>query len=151
MIKFNGDYEKLEALGYKFHKLFAKEYPVYEKDGVWIWVDANVEFADMYGLSHLLLTAIKTNEQVLSEFGMTVYNKENNTLEPRSRKHEHVAVYAAKKGISIHEVYIIMNSNGEKSEEYFADYAAYFRETKFYSIEEKTITAIQELINLGYI
>lgn len=52
-IKFTGDFKKLIPMGFKFHKLFANNYKVYEKDEVWIWVayGGYVEIDDHYGKS----------------------------------------------------------------------------------------------------
>ena len=49
-IKFTGDFKKLIPMGFKFHKLFANNYKVYEKNGVWIWVSQGgyVEIDDHY-------------------------------------------------------------------------------------------------------
>jgi len=37
-LKFTGKFKELMPLGYKFHKLFARNYRVYRKENVWIWV-----------------------------------------------------------------------------------------------------------------
>lgn len=49
-ISFTGDFKKLKPMGFKFHKLFANNYKVYEKNGVWIWVAQGgyVEIDDHY-------------------------------------------------------------------------------------------------------
>ena len=59
-IKFTGDFKQLKPMGFTFHKLFANNYKVYEKDDVWVWV-ANggyVEIRDLYNLSGYVLKAI---------------------------------------------------------------------------------------------
>ena len=52
-IKFTGDFKDLKPMGFTFHKLFARNYKVYEKDGLWIWVHRGgyVEIDDHYGNS----------------------------------------------------------------------------------------------------
>ena len=49
-IKFTGDFKKLIPMGFTFHKLFASNYKVYEKNRVWIWVAQGgyVEIKDLY-------------------------------------------------------------------------------------------------------
>jgi hypothetical protein len=37
-IKFIGKFKELKPMGFTFHKLFANNYKVYEKNKVWIWV-----------------------------------------------------------------------------------------------------------------
>lgn len=37
-IKFTGDFKKLKPMGFTFHKLYAHNYKVYEKNEVWVWV-----------------------------------------------------------------------------------------------------------------
>jgi hypothetical protein len=50
MIEFTGDFKDLIPMGFKFHKLFANNYKVYEKNKVWIWVahGGYVEISDHY-------------------------------------------------------------------------------------------------------
>lgn len=52
-IKFTGDFKDLKHMGFSFHKLFARNYKVYEKNKVWIWVHRGgyVEIAGHYGNS----------------------------------------------------------------------------------------------------
>jgi len=49
-IKFTGNFKDLIPMGFKFHKLFARNYKVYEKNKVWIWVHRGgyVEISDHY-------------------------------------------------------------------------------------------------------
>jgi len=49
-IKFTGDFKKLIPMGFKFYKLYANNYKVYEKNKVWIWVayGGYVEIDDYY-------------------------------------------------------------------------------------------------------
>jgi len=59
-IKFTGNFKDLKPMGFKFNKLFANNYKVYEKNDIWIWV-ANggyVEIRDLYSLSGYVLKAI---------------------------------------------------------------------------------------------
>ena len=60
LIKFTGDFKKLIPMGFTFHKLFASNYKVYEKEKVWIWVahGGYVEIDDLFGLSGYVLKAI---------------------------------------------------------------------------------------------
>lgn len=53
MIKFTGDFKKLIPMGFTFHKLFARNYRVYEKNKVWVWVAQGgyVEISDHYNNS----------------------------------------------------------------------------------------------------
>ena len=49
-IKFIGKFKELKPMGFTFHKLFANNYKVYEKNKVWIWVHRGgyVELDDHY-------------------------------------------------------------------------------------------------------
>lgn len=60
LIKFTGKFKDLKSMGFTFHKLFARNYKVYEKKKVWIWVHRGgyVEIQDFYGLSGYILKAI---------------------------------------------------------------------------------------------
>ncbi len=60
LIKFKGDFKKLKGMGFTFHKLFASNYKVYEKDKVWIWVahGGYVEISDFYSLSGYIAKAV---------------------------------------------------------------------------------------------
>ena len=62
-IKFVGDFKQLIPMGFKFHKLFANNYKVYERHKVWIWVahGGYVEIDDFYGLSGYILRAVWDN------------------------------------------------------------------------------------------
>lgn len=53
MVKFTGNFKKLIPMGFKFHKLFARNYKVYNKNDVWIWVahGGYIELKDLYDLS----------------------------------------------------------------------------------------------------
>ena len=59
-IKFKGDFKQLIPMGFTFHKLFARNYKVYEKSKVWIWVahGGYVEIDDFYNLSGYIVKAI---------------------------------------------------------------------------------------------
>jgi len=59
-IKFTGDFKKLIPMGFTFHKLFARNYKVYEMNKVWIWVahGGYVEIDDFYNLSGYIVKAI---------------------------------------------------------------------------------------------
>jgi hypothetical protein len=50
MIKFTGNFKDLIPMGFTFHKLFANNYKVYERDDIWIWVahGGYVEISDYY-------------------------------------------------------------------------------------------------------
>ncbi len=37
-MKFSGHFRDLIPMGFKFHKLYARNYKVYEKEDLWIWV-----------------------------------------------------------------------------------------------------------------
>lgn len=52
-IKFQAKFRELKPMGFKFHKLFARNYKVYEKNKVWIWVHQGgyVEIDNHYGNS----------------------------------------------------------------------------------------------------
>ena len=58
--KFTGRFRDLKPLGYKFHKLFANNYKVYEKNDIWIWVARGgyVEVGDFYKLSPYVIKVI---------------------------------------------------------------------------------------------
>ena len=53
MIKFTGDFKKLIPMGFTFHKLFSRNYKVYEKNSVWVWVahGGYVEIRDFFSKS----------------------------------------------------------------------------------------------------
>lgn len=59
-IKFTGDFKQLKPMGFTFHKLYARNYKVYEKSKVWIWVahGGYVEIADFFSLSGYIVKAI---------------------------------------------------------------------------------------------
>ena len=60
LIKFTGDFKQLIPMGFKFHKLYARNYKVYEKNKIWIWVahGGYVEIDDFYNLSGYIMQAI---------------------------------------------------------------------------------------------
>lgn len=60
LIKFTGDFKQLKPMGFTFHKLYARNYKVYEKSKVWIWVahGGYVEIADFFSLSGYIVKAI---------------------------------------------------------------------------------------------
>lgn len=59
-IKFIGKFKDLKPMGFTFHKLYARNYKVYEKKKIWIWVahGGYVEIQDFYSLSGYILKAI---------------------------------------------------------------------------------------------
>lgn len=59
-IRFTGDFKNLIPMGFTFHKLFADNYKVYEKNRVWIWVahGGYVEIGDLHDLSTYVVKAI---------------------------------------------------------------------------------------------
>ena len=59
-IKFTGDFKDLIPMGFKFQKLFARNYKVYHKNDVWIWVahGGYVEIDDFYNLSGYIVKAV---------------------------------------------------------------------------------------------
>jgi hypothetical protein len=59
-LKFIGDWKELKPMGFTFHKLYASNYKVYEKNKVWIWVahGGYGEVADFYHLSGYVVKAI---------------------------------------------------------------------------------------------
>lgn len=60
MIKFIGDFRKLIPMGFEFHKLFARNYKVYSKNDVWVWVahGGYVEIRDFFEESKHIAKAI---------------------------------------------------------------------------------------------
>jgi hypothetical protein len=60
LIKFTGDFKDLKPMGFTFHKLYARNYKVYEKSKVWIWVahGGYVEIDDFFSLSGYIVKAI---------------------------------------------------------------------------------------------
>ena len=59
-IKFVGDFKKLIPMGFEFHKLFARNYKVYSKNDVWVWVahGGYVEIRDLFDKSKYIAKAI---------------------------------------------------------------------------------------------
>jgi hypothetical protein len=59
-IKFKGDFKKLIPMGFDFNKLYARNYKVYHKEGVWIWVadGGYVEIKDFFHWSGHIAKAI---------------------------------------------------------------------------------------------
>jgi len=59
-IKFTGDFKKLIPMGFKFYKLYANNYKVYEKNKVWIWVahGGYVEISDHFSKSGFIAKKI---------------------------------------------------------------------------------------------
>jgi len=54
-MKFTGKFKDLKTMGFKFHKLYAKNYKVYEKNDIWIWVAGrDIEISDFYGKSSII-------------------------------------------------------------------------------------------------
>lgn len=61
-IKFIGDFKELKKMGYSFHKLYASNYKVYEKNKIWIWVAGKyIEISDLYNNSHAVAKRIVDN------------------------------------------------------------------------------------------
>ena len=49
-MKFTGEFKDLMPMGFRFHKLYARNYRVYEKDDMWLWVSQReVVFKDLIG------------------------------------------------------------------------------------------------------
>jgi hypothetical protein len=59
-VKFTGNFKELIPMGFKFYKLFARNYKVYEKNQIWVWVGHGgyVEVRDLYHLSGYVIKAI---------------------------------------------------------------------------------------------
>lgn len=70
-IRFIGKYPDLKKMGYKFTRMFARNYMCWHKTtdpegyckGIWIWKMGNeVEFADLHHLSYLVLEALQNGQ-----------------------------------------------------------------------------------------
>jgi len=59
-VKFTGKFKDLKKMGFKFHKLFARNYKVYEKNDIWIWVahGGYIELNDFYDDSIFIIDMI---------------------------------------------------------------------------------------------
>lgn len=48
VVKFTGKFRDLKPMGFKFHRLYARNYKVYEQEDMWIWVGGgDVRFKDL--------------------------------------------------------------------------------------------------------
>lgn len=81
-IKFTGDLKQLVPMGFTFHKLFARNYKVYEKSKVWVWVahGGYVEVDDWYDLSGYIVKAIWNGTFPVYEEDVTYGEGEHFTL-----------------------------------------------------------------------
>lgn len=154
-IKFTGKYTDLQDMGYKFQKLFARNYMQWCKhvdpEGyghcirVWKKGGGDVEFDDLYDRSHLVLEAIRTNNMVKTEFmGSTWYafaiNKKNDTITPWDSKiHSDYAMLINKK---------LVNEKMDQicsDEEYKQALKEYYDTWREYCINPEFVAIIKEL------
>ncbi len=69
---FIGDFKKLMPMGFSFNKLYARNYKVYEKNQVWIWVAGkSVEVKDLYDDSGYIIKLILNDEYPVYEEDIT--------------------------------------------------------------------------------
>jgi len=60
---FNGKFKDLKPMGFTFHKLYARNYKVYEKNKVWIFVSRReIEVKDLYEKSAYIIKLILDNQ-----------------------------------------------------------------------------------------
>jgi hypothetical protein len=93
VIQFIGDFKQLIPMGYKFSRLYARNYICYHQKEIWIWKKGkDVEIADFYGKSHVLLSyLIKNGFTVPNEFNMIMLNMETSEIEDYERtKHSDI-------------------------------------------------------------
>lgn len=100
-IKFTGDFKKLIPMGYRFTKVYARNYICYQKDKVYIWKKGkDVEILDLYSSgSHLVLQfLIDNNFTITDNHNRIVWNKNANKIENHDfNSHESVAWYMQEK------------------------------------------------------
>jgi len=78
---YNGKFKDLKPMGFTFHKLYANNYKVYEKNKVWIFVARReIEVRDLYNNSAYIIKLIIDNKYPLykedSMFGdQILFNK----------------------------------------------------------------------------
>ena len=57
--EFTGEFKDRIPMGFKFHKLYARNYRVYEKNDLWIWVmKREVNLKDLHGNSGVIIKLI---------------------------------------------------------------------------------------------
>lgn len=139
-IKFTGKFKDLKKMGFTFHKLFADNYKVYEKDGIWIWVAEGgyVEIKDLYNLSGYVLKAIWDDTY-------PVYKEDVSLLEGRLlfKKGERKSCMINQETGEIIERRIFVKKYCDENAEY--DYEL-FREVSIY---KKTFEFAKELKDLN--
>lgn len=59
-MKFTGKIEDLKKMNFKFQKLYARNYKVYSKNDVWIWVAGgfSIEISDFFSNSDVIIDAV---------------------------------------------------------------------------------------------
>lgn len=106
-IIFTGDYKELEKLGFQFHKLYAKDYPCYEKDDVWIWEnESEVVIGDCYSKSAIYLSYFIQHQFSLpNKFNQVVFNTKTSQIEEYDfKKHDPTFLFIQKGNVSDEEV-----------------------------------------------
>ena len=132
-IVFIGDFKKLIPLGYKFQRLYARNYICYHQEDVWIWRKGKqVEISDMYSRSYLLLEyLIEQNFIIPNEFNMVVVNTESNEIEEyQKEKHS--------------DIYFYDKLTEEEMNQFYKRYQKKF-------IRQETIDCLKELYGSGLI
>lgn len=130
MIEFTGDFKQLIPMGYKFSRMYARNYICYHQDDIWIWKKGkDIEINDFYSKSHLILSyLIERNFIIPNEFNMVVLNTETSMIEDYERtKHS--------------DMYFFGKLSEGEMEKFYNRYHRKF-------ITEETIKALKQLYEL---
>lgn len=153
-MKFKGDYNELIEMGFEFQKLFAREYPVYHKDDVWVWVDADIEINDMLRRSDAFLRAIKDGRDIIhARYYQTVYNIATGEFEMyEPKKHDPDKVFCAENNLEYFKGLSAYLEN-DANLDFYTEYAKKFRKERFlqYGISDEVMAIVKTFIELGYI
>jgi len=100
-VKFKGKFKDLVPAGFKFQKLFARNYRCYIKSNgphdvlVWQHLGGYVEIEDLFGMSYLLVNAIVTGTLVTDEFFQVAIDRDKLVLETYVyARHDPMCLYA---------------------------------------------------------
>lgn len=94
MLRFVGDFKKLIPLGYRFQRLFARNYIAYNKNDVWIWKKGkSVDFCSLEDDSSALLEyLISTDFEINNPFNLVIFNQKTKKMEEYN-KEQHELIF----------------------------------------------------------
>ena len=149
-IKFTGKFRDLKPDGWRFMKLFARNYRCYKKtcDGqewsqaCWIWQHCGgyLEIADFYDLSYTIVEALQAGKLIkIGDRGSCwmSLNRTDEVLEPYDFKIHKWPIHQAQETMSEQEASEFMDKFFDK-----------YREA---NIRYETVDMLQDLLNKGWI